>query len=171
MQIRLASWFCLCKDRLFEEYFLYQSSKTDSRNMNSKLISYGKNFQVKTVHVLVNVFQVDFAAVVEPELLEDLKTVVPDLEVGGRTCVDAEGRGKVITTLDEHSYKTSAGGSLSNTLVALSRLSSAECASTSGAECEEAEKKVDVSIACSLGPDYLGEFYRTKLKKAGVQVS
>eukprot|EP00241_Pyramimonas_parkeae_P002025 CAMPEP_0114247574 /NCGR_PEP_ID=MMETSP0058-20121206/13096_1 /TAXON_ID=36894 /ORGANISM="Pyramimonas parkeae, CCMP726" /LENGTH=487 /DNA_ID=CAMNT_0001360891 /DNA_START=366 /DNA_END=1829 /DNA_ORIENTATION=+ len=124
-----------------------------------------------TVNVLgLGQAMVDFAAVVEPELLEDLKTVVPDLEVGGRTCVDAEGRGKVITTLDEHSYKTSAGGSLSNTLVALSRLSSAECASTSGAECEEAEKKVDVSIACSLGPDYLGEFYRTKLKKAGVQV-
>ena len=104
-------------------------------------------------------------------MLESMRDNVPDLEYGGRACVDAETRGEVLTKLDGQSYKLSAGGSLSNTLVALSRMTAANSNIRQDVVEEENEQSTDVSIACSLGPDPLGEFYRTKLKKAGVQVS
>mmetsp|Transcript_22828 Transcript_22828/g.31806 ORF Transcript_22828/g.31806 Transcript_22828/m.31806 type:complete len:473 (-) Transcript_22828:192-1610(-) len=108
---------------------------------------------------------VDFAALVNPEFLQTLsETTIPSLDIGGRCCIGADERGEVLTALDGNDYKLSAGGSLSNTLVALSRLAANSDMSLPG------HNFADVSIACSLGPDYLGDFYRTKLKKAGVQV-
>lgn len=126
-----------------------------------------------TVNVLgLGQAMVDFSASVELEVLATMRENVPNLEYGGRACVDAETRGEVLTKLDGQSYKLSAGGSLSNTLVALSRMTAAnspELRVQEGVE-EEIEQSTDVSIACSLGPDPLGEFYRNKLKNAGVQV-
>ena len=137
--------------------------------------------------------QVDFSAQVEESFLDGLiaDAVCTDLENGGRCCVDAEQRGAVLTALEGNSYKLSAGGSLSNTLVALSRLVEQHTKWTrehahvdggvvvteevqqqqqEGEEGEESAAPVSVSIACSLGPDPLGDFYRTKVKHYGVHV-
>jgi sugar/nucleoside kinase (ribokinase family) len=127
--------------------------------------------------------QVDFSARVEESFLDGLITdaVCTDLENGGRCCVDAEQRGAVLTALEGNSYKLSAGGSLSNTLVALSRLveqhskwtrehAAAGVVVTDQQQGEESAAPVNVSIACSLGPDPLGDFYRTKVKHYGVHV-
>eukprot|EP00239_Pterosperma_sp_CCMP1384_P006425 CAMPEP_0197854406 /NCGR_PEP_ID=MMETSP1438-20131217/24621_1 /TAXON_ID=1461541 /ORGANISM="Pterosperma sp., Strain CCMP1384" /LENGTH=477 /DNA_ID=CAMNT_0043469135 /DNA_START=134 /DNA_END=1563 /DNA_ORIENTATION=- len=99
---------------------------------------------------------VDFSATVNDGFIDELG--VTDLEKGGRACVCHKERGKILDALDGSDYKLSAGGSLSNTLVALSRLGTL------------AETQPTVSVACSLGPDALGDFYRNKLDRAGVKV-
>jgi len=115
---------------------------------------------------------VDFAASVEPEVLEGLKGVFGGLEIGGRASIDAEERGAILNELDGNSYKLTAGGSLSNTLVALSLLCSERqrYQHTDPQELGADNRRRSVSIACSLGSDPLGEFYRTQLMKADVQV-
>lgn len=92
---------------------------------------------------------VDFSGVVTDEFLEGL-----GLEKGKRKVVNHEERGKVLRALDGNSYKVSAGGSLSNTLVALARLSQGE---------------LNVAMTGSVGSDPLGDFYRAKLLRANVQ--
>ena len=89
--------------------------------------------------------QVDFSAVVSEEFLERL-----GLEKGKRTVVGHEERSHVLRALDGESYKVSAGGSLSNTLVALARL---------GMSHTQAEE-VRVAMTGSVGSDPLGDFYR-----------
>jgi sugar/nucleoside kinase (ribokinase family) len=64
--------------------------------------------------------------------------------------VNHEERGKVLRALDGRNYKLSAGGSLSNTLVALARLGVAS--SQSSAQ--------NVAMTGSVGSDALGDFYR-----------
>lgn len=84
--------------------------------------------------------KVDFAALVSDEFLADLS-----LEKGTRKVVNHEERGNVLRALDGSTYKVSAGGSLSNTLVALARLG---------------EGKINVGMTGSVGSDALGDFYR-----------
>lgn len=96
---------------------------------------------------------VDFSGVVDDEFLERL-----GLEKGTRRLVHHEERGKVLRAMDGCSYKAAAGGSLSNTLVALSRLGSVPVGGPA----------LNVSMAGSVGSDPLGQFYRAKLRRAGV---
>ncbi|XP_002978840.2 uncharacterized protein LOC9658999 [Selaginella moellendorffii] len=91
---------------------------------------------------------VDCSAMVGNDALERLQ-----LEKGVRTVIDHEQRGKVLQALDGRSYKVSAGGSLSNTLVALARLGMG---------------RINVAMTGSVGKDPLGDFYRTKLLRANV---
>ncbi|KAL0299832.1 UNVERIFIED_CONTAM: hypothetical protein Scaly_2903800 [Sesamum calycinum] len=60
---------------------------------------------------------VDFSGMVDDEFLERL-----GLQKGTRKVVNHEERGRVLRAMDGCSYKAAAGGSLSNTLVALARL-------------------------------------------------
>jgi len=72
--------------------------------------------------------------------------------------INHEERGKVLQAMDGCSYKAAAGGSLSNTLVALARLG---CQSIS-------DRPLNVAMAGSIAGDPLGSFYRTKLRRANV---
>ncbi|MFS8023596.1 putative ribokinase [Helianthus anomalus] len=96
---------------------------------------------------------VDFSGTVDDEFLMRL-----GLEKGTRKVVNHEERGRVLQAMDGCSYKAAAGGSLSNTLVALARLGGHPM---SGAP-------LNVAMAGSIGGDPLGGFYRTKLRRANV---
>ncbi|MQL88889.1 hypothetical protein Taro_021453 [Colocasia esculenta] len=96
---------------------------------------------------------VDFSGVVDDEFLERL-----GIEKGTRRVVNHEERGRVLRAMDGCSYKAAAGGSLSNTLVALSRLGSR---SIGGPD-------LNIAMVGSVGSDPLGGFYRSKLRRANV---
>ncbi|KAJ7982637.1 pfkB-like carbohydrate kinase family protein [Quillaja saponaria] len=97
---------------------------------------------------------VDFSGIVDDEFLKKL-----ELEKGTRKLVDHEERGRVLQAMDGCSYKAAAGGSLSNSLVALARLGSRSIGGPT----------LNVAMAGSIGSDPLGGFYRTKLRRANVQ--
>jgi sugar/nucleoside kinase (ribokinase family) len=78
------------------------------------------------------------------------------LDKGSRKLIGHEERSEVLRRLDGESYACNAGGSLSNTLVALSRLGAA------------AGTPLPVGLAGSVGGDALGDFYRSKMRRAGV---
>ncbi|XP_006347648.1 uncharacterized protein [Solanum tuberosum] len=88
---------------------------------------------------------VDFSGMVDNEFLERL-----GLEKGTRKVVNHEERGKVLSAMDGCSYKAAAGGSLSNSLVALARLGGQSIAGPA----------LNVALAGSIGSDPLGGFYR-----------
>ncbi|KAJ9180917.1 hypothetical protein P3X46_009104 [Hevea brasiliensis] len=96
---------------------------------------------------------VDFSGMVDDEFLERL-----GLEKGTRKVVNHEERGRVLRAMDGCSYKAAAGGSLSNTLVALARLGCKPISVPS----------LSVAMAGSVGSDPLGDFYRAKLCRANV---
>lgn len=73
-----------------------------------------------------------------------------DLEKGTRKLINHEERGRVLQAMDGCSYKAAAGGSLSNTLVALARLG---CPSIT-------DRPLNVAMAGSIAGDPLGSFYR-----------
>lgn len=97
---------------------------------------------------------VDFSGMVDDEFLERL-----GIEKGTRKVVNHEERGRVLRAMDGCSYKAAAGGSLSNSLVALARL---------GAHPTRSGPPLNVAIAGSIGGDPLGGFYRSKLLRANV---
>ena len=92
--------------------------------------------------------QVDFSGTVGDDFLENLGLVK-----GTRKVVNHEERGKVLHALDGCSYKLSAGGSLSNTLVALARLGITTSQSFA----------LNVAMTGSVGSDALGDFYRCSI--------
>lgn len=94
---------------------------------------------------LYSYLQVDFSGTVDDEFLERL-----GLEKGTRKVVNHEERGRVLRAMDGCSYKAAAGGSLSNSLVALARLG---CKAIGG-------PALNVAMAGSVGSDPLGGFYR-----------
>ncbi|KAF3792221.1 putative sugar kinase [Nymphaea thermarum] len=96
---------------------------------------------------------VDFSGMVDDEFLERL-----GLEKATRKLVNHEERGRVLQAMDGCSYKAAAGGSLSNTLVALARLGAKAIAGPS----------LNVGMAGGVGSDPLGGFYRSKLCRADV---
>lgn len=96
---------------------------------------------------------VDFSGVVNDEFLEQLA-----IEKGTRKVINHEQRGRVLRAMDGCSYKAAAGGSLSNTLVALARLG---IHSVDG-------RPLNIAMAGSVGSDPLGGFYRAKLRRANV---
>lgn len=96
---------------------------------------------------------VDFSGMVDDEFLKRL-----GLEKGTRKVVNHEERGRVLRAMDGCSYKAAAGGSLSNTLVALARLGSQN----------NGGPLLNVVMAGSVGSDPLGGFYRSKLQRANV---
>ncbi|KAG0502198.1 hypothetical protein HPP92_002270 [Vanilla planifolia] len=93
---------------------------------------------------------VDFSGMVDDDFLKQL-----DIEKGTRKVINHEERGRVLRAMDGCSYKAAAGGSLSNTLVALARLGSVS-------------HKLTVAMTGSVGNDPLGGFYRAKLQRANV---
>ncbi|KAE8699279.1 V-type proton ATPase subunit H-like [Hibiscus syriacus] len=96
---------------------------------------------------------VDFSGMVDDEFLERL-----GLEKGTRKVVNHEERGRVLRAMDGCSYKAAAGGSLSNSLVALARLGFKPIVGPA----------LNVAMAGSVGSDPLGSFYRSKLHRANV---
>jgi sugar/nucleoside kinase (ribokinase family) len=94
----------------------------------------------------VQIWQVDFSGIVSDNFLAQLGLVK-----GSRKVVDHEERGRVLGALDGHSYKLAAGGSLSNTLVALARL---------GVATSHNSPSINVAMTGSVGGDALGDFYR-----------
>ncbi|KAG0569113.1 hypothetical protein M758_6G061600 [Ceratodon purpureus] len=96
---------------------------------------------------------VDISASVGDDFVERLGLVK-----GTRKVVNHEESWKVLRDIDGRDYKVSAGGSLSNTLVALARLGMAS--SKNSAQ--------NVAMTGSVGSDHLGDFYRTKLLRANV---
>ncbi|KAG6394611.1 hypothetical protein SASPL_145200 [Salvia splendens] len=107
-----------------------------------------------TWHVLgLGQAMVDFSGMVDDEFLNRL-----GLGKGTRKVVNHEERGRVLRAMDGCSYKAAAGGSLSNTLVALARLGAQPIGGPS----------LNVAMAGSVGSDPLGGFYRSKLRRANV---
>ncbi|CAM0956095.1 unnamed protein product [Alopecurus aequalis] len=98
---------------------------------------------------------VDFSGMVDDEFLERL-----GIEKGTRKVVNHEERGQVLRAMDGCTYKAAAGGSLSNSLVALARLGSSRTTSY---------PELRIAMAGSVGSDPLGSFYRQKLRRANVQ--
>ncbi|CAL5323538.1 unnamed protein product [Camellia sinensis] len=96
---------------------------------------------------------VDFSGVVDDKFLDRL-----GLEKGTRKLVNHEERGRVLRAMDGCSYKAAAGGSLSNSLVALARLGARHVGGP----------PLNVAMAGSVGSDPLGGFYRAKLRRANV---
>ncbi|XP_014619453.1 uncharacterized protein LOC114377463 isoform X2 [Glycine soja] len=96
----------------------------------------------------------DFSGMVDDNFLKNL-----GLEKGTRKVVNHEERGRVLQAMDGCSYKAAAGGSLSNTLVALARLASRS----------QKVPAINVAMTGSVGSDLLGGFYREKLRRANVQ--
>ncbi|KAM3730492.1 hypothetical protein ACB098_12G091300 [Castanea mollissima] len=96
---------------------------------------------------------VDFSGVVDDEFLNKL-----GVEKGTRKVVNHEERGRVLRAMDGCSYKAAAGGSLSNSLVALARLGGRPIGGPA----------LNVAMAGSVGSDPLGGFYRSKLRRANV---
>ncbi|XP_058206450.1 uncharacterized protein LOC131319973 [Rhododendron vialii] len=96
---------------------------------------------------------VDFSGIVDERFLDSL-----GLEKGTRKLVNHEERGRVLRAMDGCSYKAAAGGSLSNSLVALARLGAHPVGSP----------PLNVAMAGSVGSDPLGSFYRSKLRRANV---
>lgn len=96
---------------------------------------------------------VDFSGMVDDEFLERL-----GIEKGTRKVVNHEERGRVLRAMDGCSYKAAAGGSLSNSLVALARLGGRPIGGP----------VLNVAMAGSIGSDPLGSFYRSKLRRANV---
>ncbi|VAH17451.1 unnamed protein product [Triticum turgidum subsp. durum] len=82
------------------------------------------------------------------------------IEKGTRKVVNHEERGRVLRAMDGCTYKAAAGGSLSNSLVALARLGSSRASSY---------PELRIAMAGSVGSDPLGSFYRQKLHRANVQ--
>ncbi|KAI3855656.1 hypothetical protein MKX03_030513 [Papaver bracteatum] len=97
---------------------------------------------------------VDFSGMVDNEFLEKL-----EIEKGTRKLINHEERGRVLQAMDGCSYKAAAGGSLSNTLVALARLGGRSIGGPG----------LNVAMTGSIGSDPLGGFYRTKLRRANVR--
>lgn len=89
--------------------------------------------------------QVDFSAIVSDDFIQKLGLVK-----GTRKVVNHEERGRAIRGLDGCSYKVTAGGSLSNTLVALARLGAGY----------NGDLPLHVAMTGSVGSDPLGDFYR-----------
>lgn len=96
---------------------------------------------------------VDFSGVIDDKFLEKL-----ELDKGTRKVVNHEERGRVLRAMDGCSYKAAAGGSLSNSLVALARLGSSHIGGP----------PLNIAMAGSVGSDPLGGFYRAKLHRANV---
>lgn len=96
---------------------------------------------------------VDFSGMVDNDFLERL-----GLEKGTRKLVNHEERGRVLRAMDGCSYKAAAGGSLSNSLVALARLGGKPIGGPA----------LNVAMTGSVGSDPLGGFYRAKLRRANV---
>ncbi|KAE8719517.1 Detected protein of confused Function [Hibiscus syriacus] len=92
---------------------------------------------------------VDFSGMVDDEFLERL-----GLEKGTRKVINHEERGRVLRAMDGCSYKAAAGGSLSNSLVALARLGYKPIGGSA----------LNVAMAGSVGSDPLGGFYRVNRK-------
>lgn len=88
---------------------------------------------------------VDFSGMVDDDFLERL-----GLEKGTRKLVNHEERGRVLRAMDGCSYKAAAGGSLSNSLVALARLGGKPIGGPA----------LNVAMTGSVGSDPLGGFYR-----------
>lgn len=91
-------------------------------------------------------FQVDFSGIVDDAFFEKL-----ELEKGTRKLANHEERGRVLRAMDGCSYKAAAGGSLSNTLVALARLGTRHLGAS----------PLNVAMTGSVGSDPLGSFYRS----------
>lgn len=96
---------------------------------------------------------VDFSGMVDDEFLERL-----GLDKGTRKVINHEERGRVLQAMDGCSYKAAAGGSLSNTLVALARLGAKPAGGPA----------LNVAMTGSIGSDPLGGFYRSKLRRANL---
>ncbi|CAD6212143.1 unnamed protein product [Miscanthus lutarioriparius] len=94
----------------------------------------------------LNADAVDFSGMVDDEFLERLS-----IEKGTRKVINHEERGQVLRAMDGCSYKAAAGGSLSNSLVALARLGSSQSAGY---------PELKIAMAGSVGSDPLGSFYR-----------
>lgn len=101
---------------------------------------------------------VDFSASVEDDLLVRLGIVK-----GSRRVISAQQRAEVLQALEATPYQVSAGGSLSNTLIGLSRLGQAD-------NCLRGSGGLQVALAGAVGSDTLGSFFAAQAANAGVAI-
>lgn len=101
---------------------------------------------------------VDTSACVSDEFLDSV-----DVEKGCRRIIDVDERGRVLQRLEPNTYQVSAGGSLSNSLMALAKLGAAEHAM-------HGRGQIRVAMDGIIGSDMLSTFYHMQMKQAGVEV-
>lgn len=99
---------------------------------------------------------VDFSAEANDELLER-----QGVAKGSRRLISVEERGTLLSELDGSSYTVTAGGSLANSLVALSKLGVALSSAGTG-------RRLRVAMAGPVGRDALGSFFVSQMEQAGV---
>ena len=92
---------------------------------------------------------------------------------GSRTVVDAALRSKVLASLEENSYACHAGGSLSNTLVALARLAAAAHAQGGplGGGAAPLQPAPHAALSAAVGDDPFAAFFRAQMLAAGVALA
>lgn len=102
--------------------------------------------------------------------IDDSSRLLKDLGVkkGSRTVIGVDERAELLERLEGRPYHLAAGGSLSNTLMALARLGAADARrAQKGGECGSA---LSIGMAGLVGSDPLGEFYAAQMRGAGVKM-
>lgn len=112
---------------------------------------------------------IDFSAAVGDSWLDDLQ-----VNKSSRKLITVEERAQLLHRLDAEDYAVSAGGSLSNTLMALARLGAASHRHTSlfppPSPCSTGQRPLRVAMAGLIGNDPQGSFYAAQMQSAGVDV-
>lgn len=98
----------------------------------------------------------DVSSTIEDEMLIEL-----GVTKGSRKVIGVEERAELLERLEGKPYQLSAGGSLSNTLVALARL---------GNQVNSGDDMLSIGMAGLVGSDPLGSFYSAQMESAGVKM-
>merc|ERR1712176_708339 len=143
---------------------------------NSSSLSSSSSFSSSTAYDAIGLGQamVDYAGYVSDDFLTQVLTELTQTgaKIGDRIQVSVDELGSVLNKLDSADFKVTTGGSLSNSLVALSRLGGQQrehlSSGATGATGAGGGGVLRVGMAGLVGADPVGSFYKAKMNRAGV---
>merc|ERR1712176_70638 len=143
---------------------------------NSSSLSSSSSFSSSTAYDAIGLGQamVDYAGYVSDDFLTQVLTELTQTgaKKGDRIQVSVDELGSVLNKLDSAGFKVTTGGSLSNSLVALSRLGGQRrehlSSGATGATGAGGGGVSRVGMAGLVGADPVGSFYKAKMNRAGV---
>merc|ERR1712144_24162 len=143
---------------------------------NSSSLSSSSSFSSSTAYDAIGLGQamVDYAGYVSDDFLTQVLTELTQTgaKKGDRIQVSVDELGSVLNKLDSADFKVTTGGSLSNSLVALSRLGGQQrehlSSGATGATGAGGGGVLRVGMAGLVGADPVGSFYKAKMNRAGV---
>lgn len=115
--------------------------------------STGTDGKVRSTQVRSDVVGLGQAMVDLAAHVDDAYLAKHELVKGERKVITHQERARILEDLDGSRYHATAGGSLANTLVALSRLG---------------RGRIDVCMAGAVGSDAVGQYFRAQMEQAGV---